>query len=45
MFTTLLLHAGAYKTHTLLSLTGMPAHAKLLPLESAELTVSLKLAS
>ena len=39
----LLLHAGAYETHTLLLLTGMVASAELLPLESAELTVNLKL--
>ncbi len=45
MFTALLLHAGAYETHTLLLLTGMSAFAELLPLESAELTVNSKLAS
>ena len=40
MFTALLLNA--YETRTLLLLTGMPAFAKLRPLES-ELAVSLSL--
>ncbi len=45
MLTALLLHAAAFEIHTLLLLAGMSASAELLPLESAELAVNLKLAS